>query len=82
MVKLTWQRCRGLAWALATVLTVSGGGAWQAVGMNGLALAPVAAQPAEGLAPSQADLEREAEEARRAMEVFLRREKLLFRKGE
>jgi hypothetical protein len=50
--------------------------------MNGLALAPVAAQPAEGLAPSQADLEREAEEARRAMEVFLRREKLLFRQGE
>jgi Putative MetA-pathway of phenol degradation len=81
MVRQTWRR-RRLAWALATVLTVSGGPALQAVGMNGLAPLTAAAPPAESQGPSQADQEREAEEARRALEIFLRREKITFRQGE
>jgi Putative MetA-pathway of phenol degradation len=52
-----------------------------AVGVSGLGPPPAAAQPAVGDQP-QADPEREAEEARRAMDVFLRQEKLLFRQGE
>ena len=49
--------------------------------MSRLALRPAGAQPS-GQDQPQADPEREAEEARRAMDVFLRREKLTFRKGE
>src|SRR5262249_10527760 len=46
----------------------------------------LAAQPSgtesSGQSQSQADLKREAEEARQAMDVFLRREKLTFRQSE
>jgi hypothetical protein len=54
----------------------------QAVGRNGQALSSVAAQPGEGQTQSQADAEREAEETRRAMEVFLREQLVLSRRGE
>jgi Putative MetA-pathway of phenol degradation len=80
MVKHTWDRGRRLACAFVAVLALFGTYALHMVGINGLAPLSAAAQPAEG--QSQADLEQEAEEARRAMELFLRREKLLFRQGE
>ena len=51
------------------------------VGVGLLSPRLVVAQPV-GPDNPRADPEREAEEARRAMDVFLRREKLTFRKGE
>jgi hypothetical protein len=81
MLRQIWQRSRWLVGALLAFLVFSGSGALRTVGVNGLAPQPVAAQPAEE-GQSQADPEREAEEAKRALDVFLRREKLLFRQGE
>jgi Putative MetA-pathway of phenol degradation len=86
MVKHTWERGQRLACAFVAVLALFGTCALHVVGIK-VAPVSVAAQPAEGQSQpaegqSQADLEREAEEARRAMELFLRREKLLFRQGE
>lgn len=48
------------------------------------ALAPVWAQPAEEGRPPEAeeDREKEAEEARRALEIFLREQRVIFRQGE
>ena len=82
MIRQTWWRGWRLVWALGTALTVSGSSALQAVEISGLAPLTAAAQPAESQGQSQEDLEREAEESRRALEVFLRREKILFRRGE
>jgi hypothetical protein len=87
MARRTWQRSRLVVEALLVLLAVAGSCALHAVEVSGLGLRPAAAQPAgEGQTQeegqSQADPEREAEEARRSMELFLRREKLLFRQGE
>jgi Putative MetA-pathway of phenol degradation len=87
MLRPIWQRSRWLAGALLAFLVLSGSCALRTVEVSGLGPRPAAAQPAgEGQTQeegqTQADPEREAEEARRAMDLFLRREKLLFRQGE
>lgn len=81
MLRQIWQQSRWLAGALLAFLVLSGSCALRTLGVNGLAPQLVAVQPAEE-GQSQADPEREAEEARRALELFLRREKLLLRQGE
>jgi hypothetical protein len=87
MARRTWQRSRWVVEPLLVLLAVAGICALHAVEVSGLGPRPAAAQPAEEgqtqkEGQSQTDLEREAEEARRAMDLFLRREKLLFRQGE
>ncbi len=81
MLRQIWQRSRWLAEALLAFLVLSGSCALRTVEVSGLGLRPAAAQPA-GEGQTQADPEREAEAARRAMDLFLRQEKLLFRQGE
>ena len=81
MVRQIPRRRRWLAGVWSVLLAVASTNALHEMGMSRLGPRPVAAQPI-GQDQPQADQEREAEEARRAMDVFLRREKLTFRKGE
>jgi hypothetical protein len=81
MVRQTWPRWRWLAGAWLVLLAVASTSTLHEVGVSGLGSRPAAAQPM-GQDQPQADPEREAEETKRAMDVFLRREKLTFRQGE
>jgi Putative MetA-pathway of phenol degradation len=81
MARQTCPRRSGLGRALLVLLSIASTCALHAVGVSGLGPPLAAAQSTVGDQP-QADPERDAEEARRAMDMFLRREKLLFRQGE
>ena len=81
MVRQTWPQRRWLAGLWFVLLVPASPGILHEVGVGLLSPRLVVAQPV-GPDNPRADPEREAEEARRAMDVFLRREKLTFRKGE
>jgi Putative MetA-pathway of phenol degradation len=79
-----WRTWQGL-WAvrvLGYTLFLSGVSTWLGVLMNLLVSAPLPAWAAQESGQAEETPQQEAEEARRAMEVFLREQRVLFRRGD
>jgi hypothetical protein len=80
-----WRMCQEGLWVvrvLGYALFLSGTCTWLGLLMNLLVPAPLPVWAAEESRQAEETPQKEAEEARRAMEVFLREQRVLFRRGD